>query len=261
MAISDRTRKILWGRAGGRCSICRKLLVTPGTETDDPSVIGQEAHIISERPNGPRHQDLADYDVYDNLILLDGDHHKRVDDQVGHYSVEELERLKREHEAWVERQGTGTDPIRIVPDPAYPIPQHLTLCRTGTELQQIIRGAHMFYPDTSPNVTEAQHDLAAGFFDTVRDCMDVASFDDSFRARREVAKVLDEQIKELNDAGLFVGARRRHCLVTGGVQDPSPWLVFDLELHSVLDGEIRDDKGQRVWPPKESAASTGDAPS
>jgi hypothetical protein len=54
VAISDRTRKILWARAGGRCSICRTIVVTEETEADAPSVFGEEAHIISAAPNGPR---------------------------------------------------------------------------------------------------------------------------------------------------------------------------------------------------------------
>jgi len=95
VAISDRTRKILWARAGGRCSICRAILVTEGTETDDPSVFGEEAHIISATPNGPRAGGLPDHDVYGNLILLCSMDHKRVDDQVARYTVALLSRLKR----------------------------------------------------------------------------------------------------------------------------------------------------------------------
>lgn len=59
--------------------ICRVLLVTEGTDSDDPSVFGQEAHIISEAATGPRHAELPAYDVYDNLILLCSKDHKRVD--------------------------------------------------------------------------------------------------------------------------------------------------------------------------------------
>lgn len=36
--VSDRTRKILWARAGGRCSVCRCQVITKETEPDDPSV-------------------------------------------------------------------------------------------------------------------------------------------------------------------------------------------------------------------------------
>ncbi len=124
VAISDRTRKILWTRAGGRCSKFRVLLVTEGTDADEPSVIGDEAHIISETAGGPRHAYLRVYDCYENLILLCRNHHKPADDQFNHYTPEELGRLKREHEIWVDGQAElGGDPVRIVADPAYRSPR------------------------------------------------------------------------------------------------------------------------------------------
>jgi hypothetical protein len=256
VAISDRTRKILWARAGGLCSKCRVSLVTEGTDTDDPSVIGEEAHIISEAPSGPRHADLPDYDVYDNLLLLCGNDHKPADDQWRHYTVEKLRQIKRDHEAWVESQlasAPATAPIRLVPDPAYPIPTVLNLCMTGTQFWNVMQGAHMMYPSWPSNLAEDQNDLVADFLDDVRDWMDVGAFEDSFKVGRDAAKHLSEQIKELNEAGLFVGARRRHCMMTGGVSDPSPWVVFDVEFQPISEASLVDEDGQPVWPPADSA--------
>lgn len=70
----------LWVKAGGRCSICRDQLVTEGTDTDDPSVFGEEAHIVARGQSGPRAGKVTDIDAYDNLILLCRKHHKQVDD-------------------------------------------------------------------------------------------------------------------------------------------------------------------------------------
>src|SRR5689334_1541463 len=95
MAITERTRKILWIKAGGRCSVCRIQLVTEGTDTDEPSVFGQEAHMVARARNGPRAGEVADVDSYDNLILLCGKDHKRVHDQVGHYTVDRLKQIKQ----------------------------------------------------------------------------------------------------------------------------------------------------------------------
>jgi hypothetical protein len=50
MGISDRTRKILWGRSGNRCALCRRELVEEGTAVDAESVVGDECHIIGEKP-------------------------------------------------------------------------------------------------------------------------------------------------------------------------------------------------------------------
>ena len=253
MPISDRTRKILWARAGGRCSKCRVSLVTEGTDTDDPSVIGEEAHIISEAPAGPRHADLPDYDIYDNLILLCGNHHKPADDQWRHYTVEKLREIKSEHEAWIDSQlasAPETAPIRLVPDPAYPIPQVLNLCMTGTQLWNVMQGGHMMYPSWPSNLTEDQHDLVADFLDNVHDWMDIAGMEDGYKVGRGAARHLSEEIRSLNEAGLFVGARRRHCLLTGGVSDPSTWIVFDIEFCPIREANLVDEEGKTVWSPE-----------
>ena len=104
MAISDKTRKQLWGKAGSRCAVCRKPLIMPGTDSDGPSIVGDEAHVVAREPDGPRGQSelpLDRRDEYDNLILLCKVHHKLVDDQPNRYTVDWLLPLKQAHEAWV----------------------------------------------------------------------------------------------------------------------------------------------------------------
>ena len=91
----------------------------PATETDDPSVFGQEAHIVPARPGWPRaaerrgvtHHEL---DHHSNLILRCSPHpHTHVDDQPNHLTIEELHRNKGAHRDWVaslgedERQPAG----------------------------------------------------------------------------------------------------------------------------------------------------------
>jgi hypothetical protein len=44
MAIGDRTRKILWGKAAGRCAFCKRSLVEEGKQPDAESVVGDECH-------------------------------------------------------------------------------------------------------------------------------------------------------------------------------------------------------------------------
>jgi hypothetical protein len=138
MAITDRTRKILWVKAGGRCSMCRALLVTEGTETDDPSVFGQEAHIVGRSPKGPRAADIPGIDSYANLILLCAKHHKQVDDQREHFTVELLNEIKGKHEEWTATLGETADrdpgPVRLIPDPSRPLKKLLKLIVSGTVL-------------------------------------------------------------------------------------------------------------------------------
>jgi hypothetical protein len=104
--IGIKTHKMLWGRSGNICAFpgCKKVLVEDETESDDPSVIGEEAHIVAQKENGRRGKSdlpLDQRDKYDNLILLCSIHHKIVDDQELEYSVEKLHKFKADHERWV----------------------------------------------------------------------------------------------------------------------------------------------------------------
>ncbi len=101
MAISEKVRKILWGRSGNRCAICRHELVVNATSADDESVVGEECHIISGKSQGPRYDPEFPADRVDepeNLILLCRTHHKIVDDQFKTYTVDTLSAQKKEHE-------------------------------------------------------------------------------------------------------------------------------------------------------------------
>lgn len=105
VGISDKDRKILWGRSGNRCAMCRRVLVAARTATDDEAVVGDEAHIAARSPGGPRFGECPVHatDRYENLILLCRVDHKVVDDQPRYYTAEHLRRLKADHEEWVNR--------------------------------------------------------------------------------------------------------------------------------------------------------------
>lgn len=106
MSISLKTHKILWGKSGNRCAFpdCRVELAMNSLFTDDPSVVGQEAHIVARKSDGPRGQHDVSHDrrdLYSNLILLCSVHHKIVDDNPNEYTVEILHEFKSNHEKWV----------------------------------------------------------------------------------------------------------------------------------------------------------------
>jgi hypothetical protein len=244
MAISDRTRKILWVKAGGRCSICRDQLATEETVAGDPSVFGEEAHIFGKSLRGPRgaRPPGLDVDSYENLILLCRKHHKQVDDQINHYTPETLQRIKADHERWVANIGTdSSSPVRLISDPKRPVSKHLRLFLTGTSFWNFFDGAKSFQPAYPEGLDEDVYDLIASFFDNLRDWMDIASDADSFTVGRDAARSLGEQIKGLAQAGLFVGARERFLLLTGGIsKDPSSWRSIDIELHPMSKAQIVD---------------------
>lgn len=110
MAINTRTRIMIWGAAGSVCAKpgCGKILITE-SEAGNRSLVGEVAHIISPKPDGPRH-DLQfpkeNFDSYENLLLLCQEHHKLVDDHPTEYVATELRRWKEEHERSAARQQT-----------------------------------------------------------------------------------------------------------------------------------------------------------
>lgn len=103
MNISDKDRKQLWAKSGNMCAICKRRLFLPNEEGQEYN-IGEECHIISKTPNGPRHMsNLRNYDTYDNLILLCCEHHKEIDDinNICLYPPKRLYEIKDKHEKWV----------------------------------------------------------------------------------------------------------------------------------------------------------------
>ncbi len=249
MAITERTRKILWIKAGGRCSICQVQLVTGGTDTDDPSVFGEEAHIVGQSPKGPRAGNIADVDSYANLILLCRKHHKQIDDQAGHYTVERLKEIKRQHEEWVASLGetTSPGPVRLVPDPARPPEKLLKLFITGTEFWHFVDGAYAFYPSWPSGLGDEDEDLIVAFFDNLRDWIDISGDLHTMSAKRDACRSLNENIESLAKAGFVVGARDRYLLLTGGIsEEPWPWRALDVEVQPFSATQLVDADGKQV---------------
>jgi hypothetical protein len=123
MGITLKTHKMIWGRSGNMCAFpeCKKILVVDETSTDDPSVIGEEAHIVAQKEDGPRGKSpltSEQRDKYDNLILLCSVHHKVVDDQENEYTVEKLHQFKANHEKWI-RENLSIDCKKVKDDEVY----------------------------------------------------------------------------------------------------------------------------------------------
>jgi hypothetical protein len=73
MAIHLKTQTLLWAVRGNRCARCREKLVEDATLTDDPSLVGEEAHIVSFKPDGRRYDDplaMERRDLFENLFIL-----------------------------------------------------------------------------------------------------------------------------------------------------------------------------------------------
>ncbi len=104
-ATSEKDQKILWSRAAGLCSICRKKLTMDTTV--GAATLGEMCHIVGEKNSttnarGISSMLLGDRNKYSNLILLCAHHHKKIDRDEKKYTIEYLHSIKDEHELWVE---------------------------------------------------------------------------------------------------------------------------------------------------------------
>lgn len=212
MSITDRTRKILWGRSGNLCAYCRRVLVEDGDELSDESVVGDECHIIGEKPGAARgHLGVGrdGLDEYDNLILLCKVHHKLVDDQPDTFPVEKLLEMKAAHELWVKEK------LARQPGSKQPHFALLYRIRTGKELSNIIGAADAYLFDHDEPETEEEAKLIGGFLQNLQDWGDHWS-DLESRERVETSFSLTKDIKEIETAGFLVfGTREKQRMRSG----------------------------------------------
>jgi len=123
VTVGIKAQKTLWGRGAGRCSLplCRQVLFEDDAAADDPTLIGENCHIVADADNGPRANPLMpleERDAYPNLILCCRNHHKIIDDQIKTYTVDCLHKIKNQHETWV-REQLGVDMMRQRDDELY----------------------------------------------------------------------------------------------------------------------------------------------
>lgn len=104
MGISQKDIKILWGRSGNRCVICKKELTQNSASEASSFTLGEQAHIVGENPGSARYQEQmgsAERNSYHNLILLCPNHHREIDSNPNDWTTEKLFVTKSQHELWV----------------------------------------------------------------------------------------------------------------------------------------------------------------
>jgi len=244
MPISDKTRKILWARSGNRCAVCRISLIVNPTEKDSDSVVGEECHIISPAPNGPRHDSnfASDkFDALDNLVLLCGTHHKMIVDQCETYSIGIVRAIKQKHETWVEAKlrdnSNNKEPVcvrRLLQN----IPTKLPRISSGKDLLGIASDVCGHYFDHDQNLTEEETELVGGFVQEITDWIDVSSdFEPIDRIR--FAKRIQDLLDELENQGFFVFVARETQQLEGGVGAPSAFPVLHISVLRNSNSEIQ----------------------
>lgn len=199
MVVSDRTRKLLWGRSGNRCAICRCELVMSATSLDQESVVGDECHIVARKPDGPRGDpgiSEVDVDAYPNLILLCKIHHKLVDDQPSTYTADVLRAQKCKHEQWVREtlhDASSTNArIHIAPR-----------IHTGKEALSIVLNAEAFDFDYDEPANDEEMELIRWLLQNLHDWGDLG-FTVESGDRVKAGFELTQYIRNLEDAGFHL---------------------------------------------------------
>ncbi|WP_250623069.1 HNH endonuclease signature motif containing protein [Pinirhizobacter soli] len=233
MSITDKTRKVLWGRSGNLCAFCKAHLVVDASAVDAESVVGDECHIISGAPSGPRHDPSIAPEGIDNLVnllLLCRVHHKLVDDQPETFTADTLRQLKANHEKWVkDRLGPSAqpEPVRIVRFAAE-IPKHLTLVTSAKSLLDLASGCHGRYDDYPENLIEEDLDCVGALLQNLTDWVDLGLHEPHERISAQ--KSLADNMSGLDQAGLRVYAAREKQQLRGGVLAPSAFYALHLRI-------------------------------
>lgn len=242
MRITDKTRKLIWGKSGNRCAICRNILCVDATPEEDESIIGDECHIISKKENGPRYDPYYPdnkLDSYENLILLCRIHHKQIDDQCMTYAAEILRKIKENHEKWISEQLDKEPRIsseirirRITKN----IPKYLRHITSGKEIFNIVDGADTFSFDHDELLNETEVKIVGEFVEIAKDWGNIGP-DLNPSHRVEIRYRLTNLIKELDDAGFWIfGEKEKQILVANGQE--SSWSMSIIYIIRKSNSEI-----------------------
>ena len=106
--VTNKNKNLLWAIAAGRCEYegCNKVLHTD-ILTNRKYNFAYIAHIVADKPNGPRGDEQRSKileDNIDNLMLLCNEHHTLIDiHEVAEHLEERLLAMKRKHEDRIRR--------------------------------------------------------------------------------------------------------------------------------------------------------------
>ncbi len=233
MGISDKTRKVLWGRSGSLCAFCKARMVVDASSEDSESVVGEECHIVSGKKKGPRYDANYDPDAIDNirnLILLCRVHHKLVDDQADTFTAPMLRQLRENHENWVKAK--LSEPAKAEPIGIYrkssEIPKELVLVKSAKVLVDLARDCQGRYDDYPEDLTDDKLETVGAFLQNLSDWVDVGILEPSDRISAQ--KSLAADMSELDRANLRVYAAHEKQQMRGGVAGPTNIRVLHLKV-------------------------------
>lgn len=234
MSMTNRDRKRLWGKSGGRCAQCRCLLFHPGETGARETVIGQEAHIIGERPGAARYQPLTpdQRDAYENRILLCANDHVFIDGQPEHWTIESLYRLKNEHEQAMTSRTADRRPDGL----RFHMPEAVLLdtVMTGVQLLDIVGPAYAYVFEHDELDGDVEHKAAKDLLGQAHDLGEVYSMI-SPAERIDAERDLSESVLDvLRDGLLLRGARIDVDVTINGESDRWPVAILVLRKAVVV---------------------------
>lgn len=120
--IAQKDIKLLWGRSGNRCALCKHQLTQDKVAVTATYTLGEQAHIVGEKTDAARGKSPlteAERNSYHNLILLCPNCHTQIDKDENDWPVERLYSAKSEHELWVtETLSETVDHVKLATDTA-----------------------------------------------------------------------------------------------------------------------------------------------
>jgi len=246
--LPDRDRKILWGLAHDSCALCRSALVHDAADTDRLTVVGEEAHVVSASPDGPRGTDPSPpggLHGHENRILLCRNCHVVVDDDLATWTTPRLLRLRATHEAWARERVHAAGRTRVVRHPDDPDdgPTRLLLLGTGLEVWRVVAHACQFHIvglDDDLGHPEDLVDLGDDFLRLAVEYGDMAGEveDSGAAAVRDAQRTIGAELRALGEAGLLCFGARRMRLLTGGGGPDADWPESHLAVVQFDDPQI-----------------------
>ena len=208
MAVSNKTREILWRRSGYRCALCQCELMMHESSSTTDGMVGEECAIATPEPDAPHSASpltSEEQGDYPNLILLCQTHHQLVKSQPQTYSASCLKEIKAQHEAWVR------ETLKIELQAANREPFMLYRIETGKYLISLLYDSHasVFNHDLLESGYEAE--LVNGFFQAVQD--HITLWDNFTAAEKVLTEVdLDKAIWQVESSGFLVyGCQRQEA--------------------------------------------------
>ena len=232
MAITNRTRKSLWAKSGNRCSICKTELFSVKDDSEEFN-IGEECHIISSKANGPRHKpNIADYDLFDNLILLCRNHHREIDELTGTYTEELLRYIKVNHEKWVHTT------INIaVNSQKITQPKLISRITSGKELLNIISNTHAFETDYDEIESEEDAEYIGCVLQNLADYGDLSGMVETFD-KVKLGFELNKLLKDLDKNGYYLFGEKEIKRMKFAKGETDNWTVATLIIKKKDSSEI-----------------------